>query len=474
MPDLQTNFDGKTTLAKPPSPGGFASDRSTALVAGRVTARGLAGLWVFAAGMTGVFLMQMFLAPGIGHMEDTHQGVQRFVVIAWVLALGGVSVLAYTKRSVLRQNHRIWWWINAYAVVFAVMFCRGILNWEIHGGELGLDSVLGLLSYYFHESLIFFTPLVVIPFGGLLLRSKPFQITLALHAACGGLVGCAVILWNGLRQRNEYLNGDLSINFTGGLPFYAVPVSLLLLPYLPKLLRAGVLVGAVGWALFAITYQSRIISVMVVCVLCFMIVGMLREHGRKGRSNVLFVAGLMAVGLSLLFLVSGYALKNYSLSAGLEALETRWQGDVGVTDTVIENERYDEASIVLEQMSHLDWVLGRGIGATWRDSRIYDGEVRIMVHLGYLDYTFVGGLGLCWLCCVFPLVCAVRGWRRAYGIKYVAVAYILIHAIELLAYGIPEFSPGWLVTCVCLGAVFDAAPRPISAAPALGRARQTT
>jgi hypothetical protein len=78
-----------------------------------------------------------------------------------------------------------------------------------------------------------------------------------------------------------------------------------------------------------------------------------------------------------------------------------------------------------------------------------------MVHLGYLDFVFMGGVGLCWLCCVTPLVKAVRGWRTAYGIKFVAISYVLIHSIELVAYGVPQFDPYWLITCVCLGAVLD-------------------
>jgi hypothetical protein len=307
-----------------------------------------------------------------------------------------------------------------------------------------------------------------------MLRSKPFQMTVALHAAIGGLVGLALILGNGLSTRADYQTaddlprGDLGLNFESGNPFYAIPMALLLLPHLRKLLAAGVIGGAIGWVVYMITFQTRITSIMVVCVPCFVIAGLLRDRRRRGRSNAILVAGLLVVGLSLVCLFAVYALKNEALSAGLEALGKRWQGDESITATIADDPRYDEAGIVMEKMSLLDWIVGRGIGATWSDARIYGGDVRTMVHLGYLHFAFVGGLGLWWLCCAAPLVSALRYWRIAHGIKYAAVAYVLIRAIELLGYGVPHFSAQWLIVCVCFGAVFDAGSRRVSMAGSSG------
>ena len=313
MADMRSGFDSTSALTKKPSrPGGFAEVRAAPPVAGPEAMRGLVGAWVFAAGLTGVFLIQMLLMGGIGMSDSTPLGVERFTLLAWVLTLGGACVLSVANRSILWQNPRTRWWIAAYAVVFSVMLCRGLLNWETprEGG------VVRMLILFVHECLIFLAPLVLIPCGGLLLRSKPFQITVALHAAFGGLLALAVILSNGLSSRTDYLNRDFGINFSGGMPFYAMPLALLLFPRLPKFLAAGVLGGAVGWVVYVVTFQSRISSVLVVCVPCFLIAGVLRERRREGRGSGMFKLGLVVIGLCGIGLLAGRALQNKDLLAG--------------------------------------------------------------------------------------------------------------------------------------------------------------
>ena len=220
---------------------GIAAVCATAPVPGREVSRGLAAAWVFAAGLTGVFLCR--ISP-FNVEEGGAVLVGRLAYLAWALALGGGYAFATLNHCALWQNPKTRWWVAAYAGVLSVMLCRSILNWEYQAP--------GRLTIYIQQCLTFVAPLVLIPCGGLMLRSKPFQMTVALHAAIGGLVGLALILGNGLSTRADYQTaddlprGDLGLNFESGNPFYAIPMALLLLPHLRKLLALSV-VRLAGW-----------------------------------------------------------------------------------------------------------------------------------------------------------------------------------------------------------------------------------
>ena len=121
----------------------------------------------------------------------------------------------------------------------------------------------------------------------------------------------------------------------------------------------------------------------------------------------------------------------------------------------MEDARYEETIIVAGHLTPLDWLIGRGVAGTWRDERLYNGEVRTMVHLGYLQFAFAGGIVLWYLFCFAPVSAAYRAWRSASGLNYVAVAFVLTRAIEMFGYGVPLMQPDWIITCMCIGAVLN-------------------
>jgi len=73
-------------------------------------------------------------------------------------------------------------------------------------------------------------------------------------------------------------------------------------------------------------------------------------------------------------------------------LYERWTSRGDAVTTVGDDYRWYEARILSEQLTWDEWLLGRGIAATWSDIRAYRGETRTMAHFGYLHYIFHGGV----------------------------------------------------------------------------------
>lgn len=412
------------------------------------------GYWLISIGLTAVFVLQLIGFGGIGIQNEARLGYQRYVTVAWILTLMGAFLVGVDERAGFFRNSGVRRWIVWYVPVLLIMIGRSVAL-EFGLGGSYFEIIVGLVT----QSLLYATPILIFPVGMKLLENRLFQRTIAIHASAGGIYALWAILTKGLANRVDYLNLDTGISFSAGLPLYAFPVATLLLPYLSRMLKILVSFGALGWIAYAITFQSRLTSVIVILVFVALIFGALREHREKKKRGGLFEKWYILAIVAGIVVALAYLLRNKQISEGLAELDARWEARGSITSTTLEDERYDEAFVVASNMTLWDWLIGRGVAGTWSDPRMYDGEVRTMVHFGYLHFIFIGGIGLGILLTVVPLFAVCRAWRGAREIEYIAVAIVGIRVIELIGYGVPQLDPPWLLTCVCLGCVISSRSR---------------
>jgi hypothetical protein len=133
------------------------------------------------------------------------------------------------------------------------------------------------------------------------------------------------------------------------------------------------------------------------------------------RNNSIYISALsMAI---ILYMFSVFM----PLQDMVKQLESRYGGDTGVIESVTsENPRFDEAMILLQEISWTDWFFGRGLGGylTSPDLMYIVQDVidedtigRLHVHVGNLVPLLKGGVFFT-LIYFFPLILMLISWRK--------------------------------------------------------------
>jgi hypothetical protein len=144
-----------------------------------------------------------------------------------------------------------------------------------------------------------------------------------------------------------------------------------------------------------------------------------------------------------------------SFQTGYTGLTRRWMAEGSVEKTITENDRWDEIKVVASQMSPLDWLIGKGADAQWRDvTFIYGGGERPVVHFSYMDFIFRGGIGLL-IIMLFPLIWAYRAFRRSRDpLTLGAAASVLVVYLSMASANQIDMNLNWLLIALCMGRCF--------------------
>ena len=285
-------------------------------------------------------------------------------------------------------------WISLYtlsALTMAVNAAFTILT-EV---EISIYSSIVNVA---QKLLVYGAPIVLIPVGGIILRSHVFRWTVIAHAVIGSALTLTVIYRHGIASRNDYFKEGLEVSFAHGTILYAVLPAVLYLPIVRRMAIILILFAIVGDAAYVLTFQSRLSSIILVS--CIVSAALIRIRLARDRKWLSAMGIVVSLGLVALIASNSVGNRDSSLRRSYDGLESRWTNGSksdGSGDSISGDVRYTEAQIVLEQMSIRDLLIGRGLLARWDGSSLY-GETREMVHLGYLHYVFMAVffcLGLC-------------------------------------------------------------------------------
>lgn len=450
---MHSLYSGPTGIASGNGMHRFPQHRST-LVADRATGQrpGL-GFVLFLVGLNVYFVLPA-LFPADYYTVSVGGSLRYYVMAYLCMVLGGVIELGRlrTLHVTLPKHHLRW--AFALAGVLVLMIWRSLI-----AQETVLYILLNSLTYF---SLVFI---------GIIGQNSDHWSRLnkvfVIHTFAGGAYALWLLLTSGVQSRADIMAFSAYNVLLGNgniIPplCYAAPALVLSFPSQSKWGKLAAVLGYAVMLLIYVFWQSRIGIVMAVCELALSLI--LAWQNKHLTFRRLCIAGaVLAVGV-LLFaefyssLDVGAGWKARLQAAG-DLTQERWTSeDGGVVATVLADPRWEEAMFVAEQLTPDEWAIGRGVAATWSDSRVdpasYGGALRYsMVHVGYMHYIFQGGF--LFLAVMFvPLLGALRAVRvRRTRFGPAAAGMVILYYIQMIGYGYPTMSLSWallgLVTGLC-------------------------
>jgi hypothetical protein len=158
---------------------------------------------------------------------------------------------------------------------------------------------------------------------------------------------------------------------------------------------------------------------------------------------------------------SGRGRGNDVLGSAYHGLMKRMLEKGSFVETVRRNNRWIEIQESMSTMRGLDWVIGKGAGASWRSRRFAGGEERFMVHNTWLNCFFWGGTWL-FIAVVFPLIWASKVFFKSRNVIGLSFASFVIYTyLKFPSYLITMPTHEWILVCVAVGgcAYYEAALR---------------
>ena len=399
------------------------------------------GLLLFLVGLN-VYFALPFLFPT--DIDSSVLKTWRYYVLAYLCIMIGAGL--EFRRAHLSLQPAFKTWAAIFIGSLGFMAARSLIVGET------------LLSIFWN--LVVYLSLVLMALLG---QSGTFWKTLnrvfILHTLVGSIYVLQKLVVGDIVQRADLMKMEgFNIIASGGsvIPaaLYAVPFLVFTFSIQPKLGKLTAVIGYVATVLIIIFWQGRLGSILLVVqflILMYLLWRGVRLHLfvlHRVVRPIIVTASIMIILISLANLGEGLGFRS---RYGISLLVDRWNMGGSVFRTTEEDFRLYEGGVLIQQLSWDEWIVGRGIAATWQDPRVFNGEVRNMVHIGYLHYVLVGGLMLLILM-LFPFAWGLRALLNSRDvIKMAAGAIWVQYSIMLLGYGFPTASMTWLVMGLALG-----------------------
>lgn len=401
------------------------------------------GIWLIVISLTLFFLLLCFF--GAGGDQEAAKGITRFLYLFGLLIIVGAILLGQKQGGALWRKRMSHPWVYGYGMVFAVMLIKGFYNWS-NSPFPGFSAFVLLVS----DIIIYAAPLALVPVGGQILRSRLFRWTILFHAVLGALLMSFLILTNQVYDRTDFYKTDLGIGFNHGTPTYAVVAAILMLPSASMIQTLLTYFSFGGLAVYIISFQSRIGSVMPILAFMAAVCGCIKI----GRTRIAILRILLPLAvMAVIFLFASIIRGRFS--EGADHLQARWTGQEGLKKSIFEDPRYIEAGFIIEGMSVADWCFGRGFHYFWSDPEFYEDLPRDMVHVGYLNYVFKGGVPLAWLMCVLPVWALRKNLKDMRPTTVIGSSWVVLQIVLLAVYGVPHMVPAWFLSCILTGAAME-------------------
>ncbi len=400
------------------------------------------GLWLFLLGLNAYFILPFLFHTRLG---SANPGTQRYYYVSYIcLVLGGLlegkTFLANLKRY---RKYAIWVWFFLSATIW--MTIRSVAQSE---------SVVRII---WNAAAYFGFIIFVMAGQNSNLWSKLNKVFI-VHT----LIGSAYIIWvlltSGVYNRIGVLSlSSYSLLFNASdvipVPLYAGPILMYSYTFQPRLGKLAAIFGYLASLLVYLFYQSRVgIGVAIIEILILaVILWRSRKISRINLRRTIF--GLLSV-LLVVFIAYNFSMKSSSLGNRLFQakllLYQRFSSGVGM-DTTSSESRWLEARIVSGNFTWDEWLGGRGVAATWSDPQLFRGQLRTMVHIGYINFILNGGILLLLLMLV-PFVWGMRALLKSSDwLTLAASGFVIQYYATIVVYGFPQESLVWMLFALAVG-----------------------
>jgi hypothetical protein len=389
-----------------------------------------------------VFFVLPFLFPT--DINSAVLNTWRYYVAAYLCIVIGAGYEFRRLRLSLQPALKTW-----------IAVFMGALGWMVARSLIAGEPVI----YIFWNGLVYLSLIVMALLGQSGTIWKTLNSLFIVHSLVGSIYILPKLLFGDIVRRESLFSMEgFNIVSSGSsvIPaaLYAVPFLIFSFSKQPKLGKIAAVIGYIAISLLFLFWQSRLGTIfMVVQALILMALLWRGIHSRIFRLGRV-MRPIIISGFILVLLVN---LANLSgdwgdrMSYGVSLLSDRWMMEGSIIRTTEYDARIDEATIVLQQLSWDEWLAGRGVAATWQDPRIYGGEIRSMVHIGYLHYILIGGV-LLFILMLFPFAWGLRALFKSSDIWTMAAGALWIqYSIMLVGYGFPSASMTWLLLGLALG-----------------------
>ncbi len=221
-------------------------------------------------------------------------------------------------------------------------------------------------------------------------------------------------------------------------------LAVLLLPVLLPWQRIAALVGYSAAIALGFAYQGRLAALLQVVLLPTAWILIHARRGALGRSLWRSAVPFAVVAVA----VTGAALVipavRLQLERGIEGTLSRFDRSRPIADGGASGEapesRWTEAEEFVRTASWKTWLVGEGIGGTWRSEYMasdFDGARWPMVHFGPLHLVLKGGLPLLVLYHVLFAMIVIRLWRasRRDPVAGAVLVYAIFTYLGFLSHG---------------------------------------
>ena len=411
------------------------------------------GKWIFIISLNAYFLLPFFFPADL--FSPVPKTWRYYVAAYMCILIGAVWDIRRLPQGIKPDFKR---WIGLYAGLLILMISQSLIVGE------PIQNILW-------NGVVYLSLIVLAILG----QSRTLWTTLnhvfILQTFVGSIYILQIILRSEISQREELMVlPGINVISPGS---YVIPAVLYALPFilftLPMQSRFGKLVAGLGYAgliLYVLFWQSRVGSVLlIVQLVLFSFILWRCQRLKIYRVNKIMrfaIVSGFAIAIMIGWTDFGRGLISRS-NRGLSLLITRWTMSGDMLGTSGQDARIFESGLFLQQVRWHEWLVGRGVAATWQDPRIYQGAARNMLHIGYLHYILVGGILLFFLM-VFPFVRGLRVFLKSKDLIKIATGGIWIeYSIMLLFYGFPSASLTWVLVGLAFGncLAVDNCPSPV-------------
>lgn len=344
------------------------------------------------SGMTLAFFTQWIGYSANLRGEDTGLYTFRYNIIGYgLILLAGIIAFFRNSGGVIWQQHRYRIWLCGYLGLVTIMAARSFLE-----GMSILSVCWNSITYL----------IVIIIFID---QSDEFWLSLnrvlVIHATLA-VIYCSYILLSTQMSftgtyltRNAVYESDLIL--TRSL-MYGVPFLIFTYSVQSCLGRTIAVIGLLEYLLVAVLGQNRGTTIFVLLILSLAAyIWTKTEQLKNIRSRILLVA-LLLFGAFLYVWHTGW-VSQIGLQYSWEALLRRSTTEGSFISSSMQDYRFYETTIVAGLMSWDQWLLGAGVSGEWSSPYAFFGEIRTMVHIGYMHLIFKGGVFMLLLFIIFPL-----------------------------------------------------------------------
>jgi hypothetical protein len=270
---------------------------------------------------------------------------------------------------------------------------------------------------------------------------RAFCTLVSLQSLIGGVIAVRTLAIHPIVNWRSEINVAHETAFALIAP---ATLAVLMLPSLVLWQRIAALAGYAASIALGFAYQGRLTALLQVVALPVAWVFVQHRLGLLPRAvarSVLPVSIVAAVVAAAAIAVPAVQLQ---LESSIEGTVNRLLGTRALVDTGGSSEtkeaRWEEASEFVLQSSAKTWLVGEGIGGTWRSAYMaddFEGNRWPMVHFGPLHLVLKGGLPLLVLFHVLYAMIVLRLWRasRRNRIAAAVLVYAVFAYIGFLSHG---------------------------------------